>query len=71
MQKTIDFKHKTVDIKLKLWYNVYRIKGKEKTKMKHYKIIYENGETFTIITDSKGIANIAMYDLLIKDIKEI
>ena len=39
--------------------------------MKHYKITYENGETFTIVTDSKGIANIAMYDLLIVDIKEI
>ena len=71
MQKTIDFKHKTVDIKLKLWYNVYRIKGKEKTKMKKFEITYINGDKFTITTDSKGIANIAMYDNLIKEIKEI
>ena len=71
MQKTTDFKHKIVDIKLKLWYNVIEIKREENKKMKQYEIIYINGDKFTITTDSKGIANIAMYDNLIKDIKEI
>ena len=72
MQKTTDFKHKTVDIKLKLWYNVIEIKREEKTKMKkQFEITYENGEKIIIVTDNKGIANIAMYDLLIVDIKEV
>ena len=71
MQKTTDFKHKIVDIKLKLWYNVIEIKREENKKMKQYEITYINGDKFTITTDSKGIANIAMYDNLIKDIKEI
>ena len=39
--------------------------------MKKFEITYENGEKIIIVTDNKGIANIAMYDLLIKDIKEV
>lgn len=44
---------------------------RKKTKMKKFEITYINGDKIIIITDNKGIANIAMYDLLIKDIKEI
>ena len=39
--------------------------------MKTFIITYKNGEQFTITTDNKGIANIAMYDSLVIDIKEI
>ena len=39
--------------------------------MKTFIITYKNGEQFIITTDNKGIANIAMYDPLVIDIKEI
>lgn len=39
--------------------------------MKKFEITYINNEKVIIVTDDKGIANIAMYDLLIKDIKEV
>jgi hypothetical protein len=38
---------------------------------KTFEITYENGEKLIIVTDSKGIANIAMYDLLVVSIREI
>ena len=39
--------------------------------MKTFIITYSNGEQFIITTDNKGIANIAMYDLLVVSIREI
>lgn len=44
---------------------------RKKQKMKQFEITYLNGEKITVVTDNKGIANIAMYDLLVVSIREI